>query len=34
VCVPGWQYKVAVFMATHLPTWVKRRMTRNVYKRD
>ncbi len=34
VCVPGWQYKVAAFMATHLPTWVKRRMTRNVYKRD
>ena len=34
VCVPGWQYKVAVFLAVHLPAWVKRRMTRNVYKRD
>jgi len=34
VCVPGWQYKVAVFFAIHLPGWVKRRMTRGVYRRD
>ena len=34
VCVPGAQYKVAVFLARHLPLWVKRLMVRNVYKRD
>ena len=34
VCVPGWQYKIAVFLARHLPVWVKERMTRGVYKRD
>jgi len=34
VCVPGAQYKVAVFLARHLPLWIKRLMTRNVYKRD
>lgn len=34
VCVPGAQYKVAVFLARHLPVWIKRLMTRNVYKRD
>jgi len=34
VCVPGAQYKVAVFLARHLPVWIKRLLTRNVYKRD
>ncbi|HYW50508.1 MAG TPA: SDR family NAD(P)-dependent oxidoreductase [Gemmatimonadaceae bacterium] len=34
ICVPGAQYKVAVFLARHLPLWVKRLMVRNVYKRD
>ena len=34
ICVPGAQYKVAVFLARHLPPWVRRLMVRNVYKRD
>ena len=34
ICIPGAQYKVAVFLARHLPLWVKGLMTRNVYKRD
>jgi len=34
VCVPGAQYKVLVFLARHLPIWVKRVLTQRVYKRD
>lgn len=34
ICIPGAQYKIAVFLARHLPLWVKSLMTRNVYKRD
>ena len=34
ICIPGAQYKVAVFLARHLPLWVKGLMTRSVYKRD
>ena len=34
VCVPGVQYKVAVFLARHLPQWVKALMMGGVYKRD
>jgi uncharacterized protein len=34
ICVPGFKYKVAVFLARHLPFWVKRRLTGSVYKRD
>ncbi len=34
VCVPGARYKVIVFLARHLPVWVKRVLTQRVYKRD
>ncbi|MCC7051700.1 MAG: SDR family oxidoreductase [Gemmatimonadaceae bacterium] len=34
VCVPGAHYKVAVFLARHLPPWVKALATRRVYRRD
>lgn len=34
VCIPGAQYKVIVFLARHLPLWVKRVLTQRVYKRD
>ena len=34
VCIPGAQYKVIVFLARHLPLWVKRLLTQRVYKRD
>ncbi len=34
VCVPGVQYKAIVFLARHLPLWVKRLLTQRVYKRD
>lgn len=34
VCIPGAQYKAIVFLARHLPLWVKRMLTQQVYKRD
>lgn len=34
VCIPGAQYKAIVFLARHLPLWVKRMLTQRVYKRD
>jgi short-subunit dehydrogenase len=34
VCIPGAQYKAIVFLARHLPLWVKRLLTQRVYKRD
>jgi uncharacterized protein len=34
VCVPGWQYKAAVLLLRYLPDWVKRGLTKRVYKRD
>jgi len=34
ICIPGTQYKVLVFLARHLPLWIKRLLTRDVYKRD
>ncbi len=34
VCIPGAQYKGMVFLARHLPLWVKRVLTQRVYKRD
>lgn len=34
ICIPGAQYKVIVFLARHLPLWVKRLLTQRVYKRD
>ena len=34
VCIPGVQYKAIVFLARHLPLWVKRMLTQRVYKRD
>ena len=34
ICVPGAQYKVLVFLARHVPLWLKARLTRRVYKRD
>jgi uncharacterized protein len=34
ICIPGVQYKAIVFLARHLPFWVKRLMMGNVYKRD
>jgi uncharacterized protein len=34
VCIPGVQYKAIVFLARHLPLWVKRLLTQRVYKRD
>ena len=34
VCVPGAQYKAIVFLARHLPLWIKARIARRVYARD
>ncbi len=34
VCIPGAQYKGMVFLARHLPLWVKQLLTQRVYKRD
>ncbi len=34
VCIPGVQYKGIVFLARHLPLWVKRLLTQRVYRRD
>lgn len=34
ICVPGIQYKAAVFLARHMPLWIKARITGRVYKRD
>jgi uncharacterized protein len=34
ICIPGAQYKGIVFLARHLPLWVKRLLTQRVYKRD
>ncbi len=34
ICIPGAQYKIIVFLARHLPLWVKRLLTQRVYKRD
>ncbi len=34
ICVPGVQYKVAVFLARHMPLWIKARITGRVYRRD
>ncbi len=34
ICIPGVQYKVLVFLARHLPFWVKRMLMVKVYKRD
>ena len=33
VCVPGAQYKAIVFLARHLPLWIKARIARRVYTR-
>jgi uncharacterized protein len=34
VCIPGAQYKAIVFLARHLPLWIKQLLTQRVYKRD
>ena len=34
VCIPGLQYKAIVFLARHLPIWVKQLLTQRVYRRD
>lgn len=34
ICIPGAQYKAIVFLARHLPLWVKQLLTQRVYKRD
>lgn len=34
ICIPGWQYKTAVFLARHVPLWIKERLTSRVYTRD
>jgi uncharacterized protein len=34
ICIPGWQYKVAVFLARHTPLWLKGVLTQRVYRRD
>lgn len=34
ICIPGWQYKGIVFLARHLPLWLKARLTGPVYRRD
>ena len=33
VCVPGAQYKAIVFLARHLPLWIKERIAQRVYTR-
>jgi uncharacterized protein len=33
ICIPGWQYKVAVFLARHIPLWMKAQLTLRVYRR-
>ena len=34
ICVPGVQYKVLVFLARHIPLWIKRRLSQRVYTRE
>ena len=34
ICVPGIQYKVLVFLARHIPVWIKRRLSQRVYTRE
>lgn len=33
ICIPGWQYKVAVCLARHVPLWLMARLTQRVYRR-
>ncbi len=33
VCIPGVQYKAIVFLARHIPLWIKSLLTARVYKR-
>ncbi len=33
VCIPGLQYKAIVFLARHIPLWIKSLLTARVYKR-
>ena len=34
ICIPGAQYKIAVFLARHVPLWIKARLSQRVYTRD
>ena len=34
ICIPGAQYKIAVFLARHIPMWIKARLSQRVYTRD
>ncbi len=34
ICVPGIQYKLLVFLARHIPVWIKRRLSQRVYTRE
>jgi uncharacterized protein len=34
ICVPGVQYKVLVFLARHIPLWIRRRVSQRVYTRE
>ncbi len=34
ICIPGAQYKVLVFLARHIPLWIKRRLSQRVYTRE
>lgn len=34
ICIPGLQYKIAVFLARHVPLWIKDRLAQRVYTRE
>ena len=34
ICIPGAQYKILVFLARHIPLWIKRRLSQRVYTRE
>jgi uncharacterized protein len=34
ICIPGAQYKLLVFLARHIPLWIKRRLSQRVYTRE
>ena len=34
ICIPGAQYRIAVFLARHVPLWIKARLAQRVYTRE